>query len=555
MRMGWKSCSCAHGSERWYYTEMGRGEANIAAVCLLIGALAACSAKNEPRKTDLDAIEIAPPPSTVRRLTESQYNNAVRDLFGAELAAELPLDVDVTIGSFASVGGSYATVSPIGVERYESAARRIAEQAVESAAVFKRIVPCTPRLPEDTACLSAFSRAFGLRAWRRDLTDDEADQLAALGEQGAQAFGRFKEGVRVIISTVLQSPHFLFRREVGADGQFSDWEMASRLSFFLNNTTPDDELLAAASDGRLHEEGDIRRQAIRLLAKPEARQAVRNFFSELLQLADLHRLSKDTTIFPAADAGFGADAREETLLLVDHLVFDLDADIRRLLTSAETFVNPRLADLYGISAPDGDAFAIAPLPESTYRRGFLGHASFLAKQAHATGTSAVLRGKFVSTVFLCRDIPAPPPSLNTGFSETLNARTLRERSAAHAKQPECAACHSLMDPIGLGFENFDGIGRWRQTEKGAAIDSSGELDGAKFYDAAELSEAVAANPAFGTCMAKNVYRYATGRMESLGETAFVDALGRRFAEDGYRMNTLFLQLASSRAFRTAGANP
>lgn len=529
--------------------------ANIAAGVCLLGAVVACTAKSEPRKTDLSSISISPPPSTVRRLTAEQYKNSVRDLFGAEMNVEGDLDADVAINGFVTVGGSYATVSPLGVERYESAARHIAAQAVDRPAVLKRIVPCTPKAPEDAACFTQFAADFGRRAWRRPLTEAEAGQLAELGVTAAQTLGSFNHGVRVIVSTLLQSPYFLFRREVGADGRFDDWEMASRLSYFLNNTMPDDELLAAAEAGHLHEPGDIGKQAARLLAKSEARQAVRNFFGELLQIGVLDTLTKDTVAFPDFTPGFGADAREETLRLIDDLVFERDADIRSLLTSRETFVNARLAELYGIETPAGDGFVKVTLPESARRRGFLGHASFLAKQSHATTTSAVLRGKFVSTVLLCREIPAPPPSLNTGFAENEKARTLRERSQAHANNAQCAACHDLMDPIGLGFENFDAIGRWRTTENGAAIDPSGELDGAAFADAEELSDVIAANPAFGACLAKNVYRYAAGRMETLGEIDFVDALARRFAEDGYRMRALFQQLAASRAFRTAGGNP
>lgn len=532
---------------------MFRRVAKVAAgILFLFGLLGACNSTADTRATDLDAVATAPPPSTMRRLTESQYRNSVRDLLGSEPAVDGPLDTDVAINGLASVGGSYATVSPLGVERYETAARQIASQAVDDNAVFERIVPCSPRAPEDAACLSQFAREFGKRAWRRVLSEDEVARLTALGVKGAQTFGRFKDGVRIVISAMLQSPDFLFRREVGADGRFSDWEMASRLSYFLTNSTPDDELLAAAEAGRLHEAADLRLQAARLLAKPGARLALQNFFSELLRLTDLDRLSKDTRLFPAAAEGFGTDAREETLLLVDDLVFERDADIRTLLTATETFVNSRLAEVYGITPPAGDGFAKVELPASGRRRGFFGQAAFLAKQAHATNTSAVLRGKFVSTVFLCREIPAPPPDLNTGFSDSVKARTLRERSAAHSKQPQCAACHQLMDPIGLGFENFDAIGRWRETENGATIDASGELDGTPFRDAAELGAVVAANPDFGACMAKNVYRYAAGRMEGAGEIEFVDALGRRFAEDGYRMNALFLQIAASRAFRTAG---
>lgn len=526
---------------------------------LVAALLAACTAdggdKTKP-PTDVDAAGYSAGETGLRRLSQMQYRNTIRDLVGPEIVVPPQLEPDVTVDGFVSVGGTKSTFSPLGVERYETAALKIADQAMKDAKVAARLIPCKPKAADDAACMKSFVREFGLRAWRRPLTKAEEDRITGVGVASARTLGKFKDGVAYAMTALLQSPYFLYRVELGKGGAFDDYELASRLSYFLTNTMPDDELFAAAARGDLQTPDGVRAQAERLMDKPDARAAVRNFFAEMYQLYKLDDLMKDTTVFTFMDAELGPAAREETLSLVEDLVFEQDADFRTFFTTTETFVNRRLAALYEVAAPVTDGFGRVTLPAKLRRRGFTGQVSFLALQSHPLATSAVLRGKFVRAQILCAEIPPPPANLNTGIPEaTENARTLRERSIIHQKEPFCAGCHSQMDPIGLGFENFDAIGRWRTLDNGAEIDPSGDLDGVSYRDAWELAGVISKHPDLPYCLTRSAYRYALGHVEGLGETEFITALTEWFKQTGYRIKPLFVELAASQAFRTAGVNP
>jgi hypothetical protein len=249
----------------------------------------------------------------------------------------------------------------------------------------------------------------------------------------------------------------------------------------------------------------------------------------------------------------GDAAREQTLSDLERIVFDEDADFRTFFTGRRTSVNRRLAAIYGVPAPSLEGFASVDLPASSLRRGYFGQVSFLALNAHPVSTSAVLRGKFVRTVLLCQPIPPPPANVNTALPEANeDAPTLRQRSEIHMRVESCRACHAAMDPIGLGFENFDGIGKFRKTEHGATIDASGELDGTAFAGPVALVEAVANHPDLAPCLARNLFRYAVGHVEEAGEVETVRALGALFLERGHRVKPLIEAIATSPAFRRAG---
>ena len=231
------------------------------------------------------------------------------------------------------------------------------------------------------------------------------------------------------------------------------------------NTTPDHELLSAGEAGELETREGLFNQANRLLESDRARAGVRNFFSEFLQLYELEHLSKDPTIFEQFNDQLGQDAIEETLSLIEYMVFDLEADYRELMTTRETFVSPRLAAIYNIPAPSPDGFAYTQLPEDDARAGLLGHVSFLAGHAHQVSSSATLRGKAVRTILLCQSIPAPPVDVDTSIPEPSgDALTLRDRVAEHLRIPLALHVTLMTDPIGLGLENFDGLGRWRDKD-------------------------------------------------------------------------------------------
>ncbi|MBK8258496.1 MAG: DUF1592 domain-containing protein [Polyangiaceae bacterium] len=518
-------------------------------------------------------IEEAPPPppnlptvapqSGAPRLSIAQYRNAVRDLFGASVVVPAALEPDTSLSGFVSIGSAQSAISPRGVEQYEEAAYAIAEQALSTQAQKAALVPCTPKNPTDEECARAFVETLGRRVWRRPLAGDEVTQLAAVVTGAGKTLGDFYQGAAFGIAALLQAPSFLYRPIVGeADStspsgkRLSNYEMASRLSFFLWNSTPDDALLDAAERGELTQPQAVRREAERLLEDPRARLAFRNFVTEYLRLDLLDALSKDPTIFTYYSPDLGPAAREETLLNFETLAFDRQTDFRDVFISQRTFVNSKLASMYQVAAPAADGFAEVTLPADVPRRGLLGQISFLSLYAHPTSSSATLRGKVVRSVLLCGEIPPPPVDVNTAIPEpSPNAATLRDRVKIHLEDPFCASCHLKMDPIGLGLENFDGIGRYRATDNGATIDASGELDGAEFGGPVELAYTVRNHPDLGPCFTRRVYQYATSFVEKAADDDAIAALAARFEANGFKVKDLLLDIATSPGFLLAGEAP
>lgn len=528
---------------------------------LLLGAFAmlACTGTDPTDAPDLSKVPVDPSAPLLKRLSRPQYVNSVRDLLGSDVVVPAALEPDDKLEGLVAVGASRSTISPLGVERYERAANLIATQVFADGDRRLALVGCEPVGDKARDCVESFVRSFGPKVWRRPLGEEEVTRLTDVAMPAAAALDDPWRAPQTALSAMLQSPNFLFRAELGepdpdrpGSSRFSSWEMASRLSYFLWNTTPDDELIAAAQRGELVSDEGLRAQAERLLSSPRARLAVRDFFSDLYRLTELDKLSKDTIVFAQMHPELGPSAREETLLGLEKLIFDEDGDFRTFFTTRRTFVNRRLAALYGIPAPSLEGFAEVVLPENGLRRGFLGQASFLAVNSHPVSTSAVLRGMFVRQTLLCGTIPSPPADVNTGLPEPSDsARTLRERNTVHLESQACAGCHSLMDPIGLAFENFDGIGVMRMLDNGGVIDPSGDLDGVDFSDPVGIANAIVEHPDFAPCFARHVYRYAGGQVEGRGERQLVEALGESFVAKGHRVRELLLDVALSPGFRRA----
>lgn len=494
------------------------------------------------------------------RLSVAQYRNAVRDIFGQDIAVPTAIEPDTSLEGFVSIGSAQSAISPRGVEQYEDAAFKIAEQALATPAKRAAIVPCTPAGPADDACARAFAARLGRKVWRRPLTDEEITAIAGVTTGAGAKLGDFYEGVSFGIAALLQAPSFLYRAVLGeaAPGgsgarRATSHELASRLSFFLWNSTPDDALLDAADSGELTTPEAVAAEAGRMLADPRARDGLRNFVTENLRLDQLDQLSKDPKIFTTYSPDLGPAAREETLLGFEHLAFEEEGDYRDLFTTRRTFVNPKLASMYQVAAPSADGFTLVDLPADIPRRGLLGQISLLALYAHPTSSSATLRGKLVRTVLLCGEIPPPPADVNTALPEpSQEAATLRERVKIHLEDPFCSSCHLAMDPIGLGLENFDGVGRWRAKDNGAVIDASGDLDGAPFADPLELTSRVRNHPDLAQCLVRRMYEYATSSSTRAAEDDVVTALTAHFAASGYKVKTLMYGIATSPGFRLVG---
>jgi hypothetical protein len=527
---------------------------------VLVTALVACE-ENRPLESDATTVaraDVRPGPVSMRRLTHAQYHRSIADLFGDGVVVPDLLEPDVPQGGLLSVGAGDTTFSARGVASMEDAAYAIAAQVLDDEAQRRRLVPCAPAGPVDSACARQFVEQVGRSAWRRPLTGEEVQRITAVADGAAGTLGDFHAGLEYAVAALLQSPNFVFRVELGAgEGEarrFDDFELASRLSFFLWNSTPDARLLDQAAAGALSTDAGLLAEAKRLLVSPRAREGLSNFFSEQLLLYELDELSKDPMIFEHFSTELGADAREETLQLLLHTVLEADSDFRDIMTTRETFLNPRLSALYDVPAPTREGFRRVRLPEEANRAGLLTHASILNLHAHQVSSSATLRGKFVRTVLLCQTIPPPPVNVDTSIPEASGtARTLRDRVKEHLENPSCAGCHNLLDPIGLALENYDGIGRWRTDDNDARIDASGELDGIPYTDAIGLGQTVRDHEDFAPCVVRTLVRYATGRVEDPSEGAALEALSERFAEVGHRVRPMLLEIVMSPLFRQAGA--
>jgi hypothetical protein len=502
----------------------------------------------------------SPGPATLRRLTRVQYANAIRDLLGPDITVPGDFEPDTVLSGFASIGSSLTTVSATAAEKFESAASAIATQAIADPARRGRLVTCAPTATVDESCARTFVTDFGRRAWRRPLSAEEVGRYAAIATQGATMLGDFWKGLSYALAGLLQSPNFLYRIEVGRTGVvagqrvFDGWELASRLSFFLANSTPDDTLLDAAGSGALSRPGGLRQAAERLLDSPRGKAVFRNFFYELMRLDGLDDLEQSPVNFPKATRTIGPAMREETLRLIEEIALAPDGDYRRVFDADFTFVNRELGQLYGLPAP-GDAFVRAPLPGDGLRLGLLGHASFLASNAHEATTSPTRRGKFVREVILCHEIPAPPPDVDASLPEEKpgdGPRTMRERLSGH-NAPACTACHARMDPLGLAFENFDALGAYRARDAGKEIDASGDLDGQRFAGPRELAALLRTHPDVEPCLVRGLYRYALGHLETAGEEVLIQRIGAGLT--GNKLRSALLGIVESDGFRLAADLP
>lgn len=522
---------------------------------LLAGALGLVTGACQPEPVDW--AEVSPPAPTVRRLTQVQYANAIRDVIGEEVVTPAQLEPDAVVAGFKEVGASVTTISNRGVEQYENASYTIAEQLVSNEILNARWFTCTPTTLQDADCAASILEPFAQALWRRPLTSEELDTIVTLSLTAAETLDAFEAGLVYGFAAVLQSPNFLFRIELGEPDpnhsgsmRYTDFEMASRLSFFLWNTTPDAELLHAAAAGELTTETGLEVQADRLLADPRARLGVAAFFTDLYKLYKLDTLSQDPTLFTHMSPDVGPSAREETLAVLEHLIFDEDADYRDLLTTRTTAVNRTLAAIYDIPAPTRDGFGWTEHPEDSARVGLLGHASFLTLNAHPVSTSATLRGMFVREILLCQHIPLPPAGVDTSIPEpSSDAKTLRERVAQHLEDEYCATCHQITDPIGLSYEQFDAIGRFRTQDNGARIDPSGAFDGEPFPGPSELSSLIRSHERLGPCLVKKLHTYATGHEISDGEELAIDALSDQFKQHRFRVLHLLKRIVLNPSFR------
>jgi len=395
------------------------------------------------------------------------------------------------------------------------------------------------------------------RAYRRPVTDADVQGPFEL-YQKARKDGDFDAGIEMALSAVLVSPRFLFRVEQDPPGiapdtpyRISDLELASRLSFFLWSSIPDDQLLNAAEAGTLHQPAVLERQVRRMLADSRSRALVNNFAEQWLRLRNLDSTIPDMRLFPDFDDNLRQAFRQETELFVDSVLRE-DRSILDLLRANYTFLNERLAKHYGIPNVYGTRFRRVALDEDSWRGGLLRQGSILTVTSYATRTSPVLRGKYILDSFL--GVPPPPslPDVPALKDNTVNGRlAVRDRLAEHRSNANCAPCHNMMDPLGLSLEKYDAVGRRRTIEAGSVIDASGGLpDGSKFGDVDGLESALLRRPElFVGTVAEKLMTYALGRGVDYYDGPATRAIVRDARAQNFRMSSIILGVVKSQPFQ------
>ena len=423
-----------------------------------------------------------------------------------------------------------------------------------------RIFTCAPATAADEAdCAGAIIANLARRAYRRPVSFSDIEMPLAFYERG-RADGDFEDGVELALRALLTSPEFLFRVERDPDGvapgaayELSDVELASRLSFFLWSSIPDDELLDLAEAGRLSAPDELERQVRRMLADPRAETLTTNFADQWLYLRNLATAEPNLRLFPDFDDNLRSAFRQETQMLFSSIVTE-DRNVLDLLNADYTYLNERLAKHYDIPGVYGTQFRRVTLPADSVRRGVLGHGSLLTVTSYATRTSPVQRGKWVLENLLGMPPLIPPPNVPPLAEPEpgVAARSMRERMEAHRANAVCAACHRLMDPAGLSMENFDAIGRWRdRNEDWTAIDAAGSIPGGGSFDGtAGLREAVLARPdVFVGTVTEKLMTYALGRGLGAHDGPAIREIVRRAAATDYRFSSLVLGIVESTPFQ------
>jgi hypothetical protein len=522
-----------------------------------VGSGGTMGTSNPPTGTAPVPAQFAPGPANLRRLTLVQYRNSVADLLGAGVTVSADFEGDTSLSGFASIGAALVSLSPHIIEQFETSALSLAHQALSDPAGRVALVGCNPTTATDDACTQKFITTFGRRAWRRPLAADEVATYTGVAKSAQTSLNSFFGGLEYGLAGLLESPHFLYREELGtpdatAAGRlvFNDYELASRLSFFLWNTTPDDALLDAADAQQLTHGTGFSTQVQRLLTSPRAVVGVQNFFTEYYRLAELDSLPQLPSVFPKKTDTLGPAMRQETLRFLTDIAVTRDADLRELFVSPTTFVNGELASLYGLPAVAGTDFVKTTLPDSGLRVGYLGQGSFLALNAHSNVTSPTYRGKFIREMLMCQTVPPPPMNVPPlpDDSASPTKQTMRQKLTIHRQVEPCKTCHTLMDPLGLTFENFDGVGAFRTMDAGQVIDASGDLDGVAVNGPRELAKALHDNASVPVCLARNLYRYVVGHVETAGEEPAIQQLATGFQGGSYQFSALVAGMVKSPGF-------
>jgi hypothetical protein len=495
------------------------------------------------------------------RLNRAEYDNTARDLLGD--TGQVPitsLPADFGDGAFDN-NAAALTIDPKLAESYENLAQTLAERALApNSPGRKQVLTCTTT---DDPCARQIASNFGARAWRRPLTSGEVDGLLRLYSAARTGGFSFEQGIQALVAGALLSPDFLFRPEIdpvidsNQPHEVSQYELATRLSYFLWSSMPDAALTSAASSGQLATADSVLQQARRMWSDGKAEAFVSRFPGLWLRTGDVSIAkapAKD--VYPEFDAGLEAAMEAETARFMRDMVTG-DVDFLSFIDAKYTYVNQRLATFYGIPGQFGSDLTRVELGDNAQRGGILTQGSVLTVTSPEERTSPVLRGQWVLSRLLAT--PAPPPPDNIPKIDAVpNAGQLsmRQKLALHRADPACAVCHNLIDPIGLGLENYDGIGKWRTVDNNVPVDASGQLtNGQSFSGAIQLEALLKSDPRVPRAVVQYLVSYALGRELGADDSCLIDDLVQGFQKDNHRLSALVLRVVTTTAMRTRRAAP
>jgi hypothetical protein len=498
----------------------------------------------------------------LRRLTNFEYSNTIRDLLGPNAGGADPSFVADQISNLSGYTKGASITTGSDARQFLDSADQISTAAMSAVT---SLLPCKP-IPTATAdqdaCAKKFITEFGLRAFRRPVTSDEAADLQALyaAQRGPDVAASFPDAMRVVVAGMLQSPYFLYRWELsgapekdGTLARFNSYEMASRLSYFLWASMPDQTLFDAAGRNELQTPDQIEAQARRLLKDTRAQDGLHDFVAQWLNIAGVAGFPKDPMLFKDYTPQVGAAMLKETGAFMANLMWGDKATgkLETLLTSSSSFADAGLAALYGVQGVSGSDLKPVSLP-ATERGGVLTQAAFLASHANAAASHPVKRGVDILARLMCIDLMPPTNREVPPVKEKRPDETTRQQFTEHSSDPFCASCHAIIDPIGFAFENYDAVGAYRTMDNGKMVDATGTvtLDGVDkpFKNGIELSKLMAQSDDVRACMAKQWTRYALRRREVVGEDPSLAQMGTKFKDSGFDLRELMFALTRTQAF-------
>ena len=518
-----------------------------------------------------DASTINPGRAPLRRLTQFEYGNTVRDIFADTTAPEGALPAEVLASGIAIFGNNAdsQSVSSLLAEKYGTVAEGIAQRATMTATALGKLASCgstitstTVTATEDTCARSIIS-ALVPKVYRRTITTTETDELVTLYKAvRSAATGTFASGIAAVIEATLQGPDFLYRVEFGAPDSTkptlkrpTGYEMATRLSYLFWGTSPDATLTTAASSGSLVTSAGVMTQAQRLLDDQRSHAVVAFYFDSLLPINGLTTLERDKTTYPNFNATIGSLMHQETQRFLEYEIYEGPGTYTDILTAPYTFVNAALATYYGMTGVTGTTFQKVSL-DTKKRIGLLSQGGVMAGSTVSNTTSPVLRGSFVVQKLMCKPIPLPTGDILAMVKppDPYSFPTARERFAAHSANAVCHACHQFMDPVGLALENFDPVGQWRDTENNVTIDASGGLQtpgdatSLPVSGPVDLMKAIAASDYTTSCFATHWMEFAYGRAMTTADGCTQQSAQTAFKSSGYNVKKLLLALTQTDAF-------